>query len=242
MFAGLTASMPSILSDNSIKPGKNEAAIAASLPLHDLLSYQGTLDSGCRSFWQPQRNRAGRHRYNWQCRVRLGKSRSHVATYELLIGLLSVALPAHDRRTWHERLTTPPSRDELADAFAPLIPWFQLDGDGPRFMQDLDALPGEDLSPDGLLINAAGANAVRMGTVLFVRDEPLSRAIAAAAAIVLYALQSFAPSGGAGHRTSMRGGGPLTTLARFRTAKTTCGRGFGLTCCRPILGTTRSRC
>jgi CRISPR system Cascade subunit CasA len=33
-----------------------------------------------------------------------------------------------------------------------------------------------------------------------------------AAAIALYALQSFAPSGGAGHRVSLRGGGPLTTL------------------------------
>lgn len=30
--------------------------------------------------------------------------------------------------------------------------------------------------------------------------------------MALYALQAFAPSGGAGHRTSLRGGGPLTTL------------------------------
>ena len=31
-------------------------------------------------------------------------------------------------------------------------------------------------------------------------------------AIALYALQQFAPSGGAGNRTSMRGGGPLSTF------------------------------
>ncbi len=34
-----------------------------------------------------------------------------------------------------------------------------------------------------------------------------------AATIALFALQTFAPAGGAGHRTSLRGNGPLTTLA-----------------------------
>ena len=35
----------------------------------------------------------------------------------------------------------------------------------------------------------------------------------AAAAMALFTLQTYAPSGGAGHRTGFRGGGPLTTLA-----------------------------
>jgi CRISPR type I-E-associated protein CasA/Cse1 len=39
--------------------------------------------------------------------------------------------------------------------------------------------------------------------------ETLSRT---GAAIALHCLQTFAPAGGAGHRTSLRGGGPLTTL------------------------------
>ncbi|MCB1521787.1 MAG: type I-E CRISPR-associated protein Cse1/CasA [Hyphomicrobiaceae bacterium] len=147
-----------------------------------------------------------------------GRADLNVATYELLIGLLTVALPVYSRGDWHKRWKSPPTRAELADAFAPLIPWFQLDGDGPRFMQDLQDLAGEDLPPDGLLINAPGANAVRNGTVLFVRDDLHAILSPAAAAIALFALQAFAPTGGAGHRTSLRGGGPLTTLVRLHGA------------------------
>lgn len=142
-----------------------------------------------------------------------GRPDLNVATYELLIGLLTVALPVYSRGDWHKRWKTPPGRQELDDALAPLIPWFQLDGDGPRFMQDLEDFKGEELPPDGLLINAPGANAVCNGTVLFVRDGLHPVLSPAAAAIALFALQAFAPSGGVGHRTSLRGGGPLTTLA-----------------------------
>lgn len=147
-----------------------------------------------------------------------GRPDLNAATYELLIGLLTVALPVYRRGDWHKRWQNPPSRKELSDALAPLIPWFQLDGDGPRFMQDLEDFEDAKLPPDGLLINAPGANAVRNGTVLFVRDNLHPVLSPAAAAIALFALQVFAPSGGAGHRTSLRGGGPLTTLARLPLA------------------------
>ena len=63
-----------------------------------------------------------------------------------------------------------------------------------------------------LLIDTPGANALRKNTDLFVkrgRIEVLSRA---AAAIGLFTLSAYAPAGGAGIRTSLRGGGPLTTL------------------------------
>lgn len=147
-----------------------------------------------------------------------GRPDLNVATYELLIGLLTVALPVYRRGDWHKRWQNPPSRKELSDALAPLIPWFHLDGDGPRFMQDLEDFEGAELPPDSLLINAPGANAVRNGTVLFVRDNLHPILSPAAAAIALFALQAFAPGGGAGHRTSLRGGGPLTTLARLPRA------------------------
>ena len=44
-------------------------------------------------------------------------------------------------------------------------------------------------------------------------ETPLQRRECPAAAMALFTLQSWAPSGGAGNRTGLRGGGPMVTLA-----------------------------
>lgn len=144
-----------------------------------------------------------------------GRPDLDAASREFMIGLLATAFPAPgSHRKWKLWWDTPPDADRLDDAFAPFAGAFLLDGDGPRFMQDFDGLgDAEDSPAAGLLIDAPGANTVKENKDLFQkrgRVEFLSRA---AAAIALYALQTFAPSGGAGHRTSLRGGGPMTTLA-----------------------------
>src|SRR5262249_16025452 len=77
---------------------------------------------------------------------------------------------------------------------------------------------GEPTGMDGLLIDAPGGNTIRENADHFVkrgRSTALSRA---GAAIALTTLQTSAPTGGAGHRTSLRGGGPLTTLVLPGTA------------------------
>ena len=135
-----------------------------------------------------------------------------IATYELLIGLLTVIVAPRQTSDWHRRFKNPPSPDELAELAAPYADCFNLEGDGPRFLQDHEEIEGEPNAPQGLLIDAPGGNTVRKNADFFVRDcggQPFSRA---GAAIALYSLQAFAPSGGVGHRTSMRGGGPMTTL------------------------------
>ncbi|MCW2318976.1 CRISPR type I-E-associated protein CasA/Cse1 [Rhodoblastus acidophilus] len=120
------------------------------------------------------------------------------ATLEFLIGLLATAcLPPGDSawRRWHE---APPTPEELSKRFAPFETAFDFDGAGPRFMQDSGDM-GEDPSPvSGLLIEQPGANTQKNNADLFVkrgRVEVLGRKTAAAA---LYALQTFAPVGGAG--------------------------------------------
>ncbi len=144
-----------------------------------------------------------------------GRPDLDIATYELLIGLLSVAFPPEDDEDWRTKLDAPPSVAELDSAFAPLVPWFNLDGDGPRFMQDLEEIEGDELSCDALFIDAPGGNTIRNGNDLFVKPARAPLLARATAAIALYALQAFAPTGGAGHRTSLRGGGPLTCLVRL---------------------------
>ena len=83
----------------------------------------------------------------------------------------------------------------------------------PRFLQDLELL--DDVKETGaaaLLIDAPGAQALRNNADLFVKRGGAPVLCRAAAAMALYTLNAYAPAGGAGHRTSLRGGGPMTTL------------------------------
>lgn len=137
------------------------------------------------------------------------------AAREFIIGLLATACAGpggeRSRRGWHER---PPAPAELDALFAPLAPAFDLVAPGAAFMQDLDPLDGEAVPVAQLLIESPGANTLKKNLDHFVRRGRVEVLAPAAAAMALFTLQTFAPSGGAGHRTSLRGGGPLTTLVR----------------------------
>lgn len=137
----------------------------------------------------------------------------NAAVTEMLIGLLACVMAPEDDEEWADLWAAPPPPEELHAKLAPLAFAFNLGGDGPRCFQDLDPLTDSEEKPiNGLLIDAPGAIALTKNTDLFVKrtEEPcLSPGFAAAALITL---QTYAPSGGQGNRTSMRGGGPLTTL------------------------------
>ncbi len=136
-----------------------------------------------------------------------------IATLEFLIGLIATACPPADEEAWLERWRAPPAPGDLAAAFAPLAHAFNLAAPGPRFMQDLEDLPGAPDLPETLLIEAPGEAARRKNTAFLVKPDRVLRLSRAAAAIALYTLQTYAPAGGRGNLTSLRGGGPLTTLA-----------------------------
>ena len=134
----------------------------------------------------------------------------NLACYELLIGLVYLAHPpagSDDRMN-------PPNPAELRAALEPLAPAFNLLGDGPRFLQDLEPLEGEGSPPDMLFIDSAGTSTAKKNADLMVRRGRYEALPLALAGMGLYTLQSFAPSGGAGNRTSMRGGGPMVTLVK----------------------------
>lgn len=132
-----------------------------------------------------------------------------LACYELLIGLTYLACPPRDEDDW---LDGPPDAARLASGLALLAPAFELLGDGPRFMQDLERLDGAPNAPDMLFIDSAGDSTAKKNADLMVRRHRYDALPPALAAMAVYALQDFAPSGGAGNRTSMRGGGPMVTL------------------------------
>lgn len=129
------------------------------------------------------------------------------ALHEFMVGLLGVALQVDDRQ-WEELWREPPTTDTLRTALDRLPAAFGLDGDGGRFFQafpadDIDAatpLPIEELLVDSKT------------STLFVKQGRVERMCRPAAAMAVMTMQTYAPEGGRGHLTSVRGGGPLTTL------------------------------
>ncbi|WP_107853225.1 type I-E CRISPR-associated protein Cse1/CasA [Oceanimonas marisflavi] len=137
----------------------------------------------------------------------------HGAAYQFAIGLLQTVMAPQDKYDWHEQYLTPPDEAKLAAAFAKVDHAFDLDGDGPRFMQDLDPLDAASPVPvSGLLIEAPGGNTLKLNTDHFIKRGIAETLSPEMAALALFTLQINAPSGGQGHRTGLRGGGPLTTL------------------------------
>ena len=135
------------------------------------------------------------------------------AAYEFLIGLLSTAAAPEDNDLWEEQWDAPPSPEALEQRFSTVAHAFELVGPGPRFLQDIDPLEDcDDKAIATLLIDTPGAQTLRNNADLFVKRGGAPVLSRAAAAMALFTLSSYAPSGGAGHRTSLRGGGPMTTL------------------------------
>lgn len=137
----------------------------------------------------------------------------NIACIELLIGLVFLADPPRDEEDWQKRQAPDPAR--LRERLAPFAPAFNLLGDGPRFMQDLEPFEGkadDANAPDMLFIDSAGGQTARNNADLMVKRDRYPRIDLPLAAMALFTLQAHAPSGGAGNRTSMRGGGPMVTL------------------------------
>ncbi|QCF28017.1 type I-E CRISPR-associated protein Cse1/CasA [Hydrocarboniclastica marina] len=135
------------------------------------------------------------------------------AAYQFLIGLLQTAYAPVDIDEWMDRYQSPPSPEALEQAFEGFIASFELEGDGPLFMQDLDPLDKESPIPSSsLLIDAPGASTIKNNTDHFVKAGRAEAFCPNCAAMALFTLQINAPSGGKGYRTGLRGGGPLTTL------------------------------
>ena len=135
------------------------------------------------------------------------------AAHELLIGLLATAAAPEDDDAWEDWWLEPPAPDVLASRFAAVSHAFDLDGPGPRFLQDTEPLDdAESKEVAALLIDTPGAQTLRNNADLFVKRGAAPVLCRGAAAMALFTLSSYAPAGGAGHRTSLRGGGPMTTL------------------------------
>jgi CRISPR system Cascade subunit CasA len=137
----------------------------------------------------------------------------NAALIQFLIGLVQTTIAPANKIEWKKKLQIPPTPNELKASFMKVRPAFELAGEGPRFMQDFDELIGQAGSIDGLLIDEPGENALKNNTDFFVKRKQDSFSMCpACCAAAIFSLQTNAPAGGRGYMTSLRGGGPLTTL------------------------------
>jgi len=127
------------------------------------------------------------------------------ALIQFLIGLVQTTAAPENRIEWKQKLRTPPSKKALMDQFSTVRHAFELGGDGPRFMQDFNKLDAEIGSVGGLLIDTPGEHALKRNTDHFVKRNGVASMCPACCATALFMR-------GQGYRTSLRGGGPLTTL------------------------------
>lgn len=139
------------------------------------------------------------------------------ALIQFLIGLVQTTTPMNSHVEWQQWYDTPPSGETLKNWFSPVESAFVFDGDGARFMQDFGlhtvGLKDTEFNDIGtLLIEAPGDNTLKENKDHFIKRGSVTGLCPHCAATALFTLQTNAPSGGNGHFTSLRGGGPLTTL------------------------------
>lgn len=137
------------------------------------------------------------------------------ALYQFLIGLLQTCFAPEDEDEWLERWNEPPRPEDLKSSFNKVKDAFELDNpEGPAFMQDFDLPDGEWKKIAALLIEAPGGKTIKDNLDHFVKRDQINSLCPSCTATALFTMQTNAPSGGAGHRVGLRGGGPLTTLIR----------------------------
>ncbi|WP_349508915.1 type I-E CRISPR-associated protein Cse1/CasA [Agrobacterium vitis] len=143
------------------------------------------------------------------------RSDLNIAAFEFAVGVLTLAYQPEDHGDW-VAIWRGKSDVALSERLAALAFAFNLvgsaKGSGPSFLQDFDLISGDVNDVEALFIDTPGVNGQKKNADLLTHRGRFPALGLKAAAIALYALQQFAPSGGAGNRTSLRGGGPMTTL------------------------------
>ncbi|MBQ3719361.1 MAG: type I-E CRISPR-associated protein Cse1/CasA [Methanomicrobium sp.] len=126
------------------------------------------------------------------------------AIMQFLIGVYQVLLSPEDDKDCRDFFKSKPSVDSLKERIDMIAPAFVLDEGEHRFMQDPSVAESDVWDIKKLLIDIDNTH--------FIKDGMIQHICPHCAAMALMTLELNSPSGGRGHMTSLRGGGPLTTL------------------------------
>lgn len=139
------------------------------------------------------------------------------ALVQFPIGLTQTTAAPADDRQWRRWWQTPPKPEELRERFMAAAHALDLDGAGPRFMQEKLPSKAERWPLHLLLPDQPEPTKLDDNKDHFTKRGQMPGLCRACAAAALLALQANAPAGGRGHLTGLRGGGPLTTLIQGET-------------------------
>ncbi|HLV30128.1 MAG TPA: type I-E CRISPR-associated protein Cse1/CasA [Chitinispirillaceae bacterium] len=135
------------------------------------------------------------------------------AIYQLLIGIVQVTALPEDEEHWSDLYHKPWAPQEFKEKVLRFEHCFEIDSAGPAFMQDFGPIEGFKEETLGNLFINLPANEHYMVADAAKHEKGAPQQINPYwAAVALHTLQTFAPSGGRGHRVGLRGGGPLTTI------------------------------
>lgn len=170
--------------------------------------------------WLPVIDRAGQHRKispqqifdNDIVELAWPRADFQGAAYQLLIGMLQTALPPEDEEEWEDIWDDGIDAERWEKALDRIAQAFQFGAQKPAFLQDFETLTVETSSICGLLVDAPGGNTLKLNKDHFVKRSSYRQFCPHCAAMALFTVQTNSPAAGAGFRTSMRGGGPMTTL------------------------------
>ncbi|WP_440950726.1 type I-E CRISPR-associated protein Cse1/CasA [Methanosphaerula subterraneus] len=137
---------------------------------------------------------------------------------QFLIGLVQTTMPPADEEEWIDLLEEPPPPEDLKSAFETVAEAFVLDGDGSRFMQEHNLQHQKNLKPDNywdiykLFIDGASE-----GRDLFLKFGKIKKICPICSAQALHTLQISTSGFGRGHVSTLRHGGPITSIVTGNT-------------------------
>src|SRR5690554_2718900 len=139
------------------------------------------------------------------------------ALIQFLIGIFQTAAAPKREGDWRKTWKNRPTVDAMQREFDDFAHAFEVEPNtekgGPLFMQDLDPLGSQSpKAVNELLLDTPTGNTLNLNKDHFTKDRGEQLLCPQCALLSLLTLQLNAPSGGSGHRTSLRGGGPLNTV------------------------------
>lgn len=134
------------------------------------------------------------------------------ALIQFFIGLVQTTAAPTNRIDWKQKLSNPPTPDFLKAQFLSVRDAFDLGGEKIKFMQDNETLECKPKPIGWILIGAPTENTLAENRDHFIKRNAVNCMCPSCCSVALFTMQTNAPMGGPGYRTSIRGGGPLTTI------------------------------
>lgn len=138
------------------------------------------------------------------------------AMIQFLIGLVQTTMTPVNDREWKNTLKKSPQPQNLKDAFEKVSYAFNLEGDGPRFMQDFDLIMNasddyEKLPIERIMPGMAGENTIAQNRDHFIKKDTVTKICLPCSTMALLSVENYV-NFGRGHRIPLRGANALTTI------------------------------